>query len=256
MAERFTFFLEDREKIDTLITELLTLRFDQARLMDRLLDGIIEMIPTDGPSSLLQCNRFFSEIDENGKKGRILKAVHRNAPAWVIVKLWEQYAMHSHSEIEEALYAKRDSERIGVARLCDLLTEEEWKKTKVRYAAIAAGVHDLSYLWIRCAADDLWILCLRRKTKEPKFSLRDAELLREFGETFYRLRKFWYLEKLRKLSDRELDVIRLLIEGKNATKSAKILQMSPETYRTHMKTIHKKLDAHNALDVLHKLENK
>lgn len=255
MIEQYILSPEDKEKIDSLITELLTLRFDQTRLMERLLNGIIELIPTQGPCSLLKCNRFFSELDEKGEKGKILKAIHQNKPRIVIVKLWESFLMRSISDIEERLHAAKGDGRYGVSRLFDLFTEEEWKNAKIRYVAYIAKVGDMVFLWIRCAQDELWVVCLRRKAKEPSFSLRDVELLREFGDTFYRLRRFWYLEKLRDFSDRELDVIRLLIEGKNATESAKILQISPETYKTHMKAIHKKLNAHNALDVLKKLEN-
>lgn len=246
---------EDKEQVGKLITELLALRFDQQSLMDRMLDGTIEMIPTEGPSSLLQCTRFFSEFDDKGNKGKILKAIHRKKPRIVIVKLWESFLMHSISDIEERLHALKGNGTYGVARLFDLFTEEEWRKAKVRYVAHLAKIGDMAFLWIRCASDDLWVICLRRKTHEEQFSPRDVAILSELGETFYLLRRYWYLERLKILSEKEQEVVRLLVEGKTGKDAAEILGISPLTYQQHMKNIHKKLGAHNYLDVLRKLEN-
>lgn len=52
------------------------------------------------------------------------------------------------------------------------------------------------------------------------------------------------------LTPREVDVLVLLLEGRNATSIAKVLQLSPNTVRTHLKNVYSKMDVHNRHDLL------
>jgi len=214
------------------------------------------MIPSEATCSLLQMNRFFSEIDGTGEGGKVLKHIYRNSPPFIAYNLWKDWVMkRAISDIEKALYRRKVHDSYDAVRLCDLMTADEWKRSKMHYIALVAGIHDLAYLWIRCSKDDLWAFCLRRYKHEEQFSLRDVAVLNEFGDLFYRMRNVWYLEKLRVLSKKERQIVALLYKRQAPDEIAETLGISVQTYRTHMKNIHRKLDAHDSLEVILKLEN-
>ncbi|MGH9802346.1 MAG: LuxR C-terminal-related transcriptional regulator [Blastocatellia bacterium] len=50
-------------------------------------------------------------------------------------------------------------------------------------------------------------------------------------------------------------MVALLYKRKTPEEIAKAMGISILTYRTHMKNIHRKLDAHDSLEVILKLEN-
>lgn len=50
---------------------------------------------------------------------------------------------------------------------------------------------------------------------------------------------------LEPLSDRERDVLRLLVAGRSGPEIAEALVVAPSTVRTHLKSIYGKLDAHS-----------
>lgn len=50
-----------------------------------------------------------------------------------------------------------------------------------------------------------------------------------------------------RLSDSEMRVMKLLYEGKTPAETASMLYLSPDTVKTHYKTVYKKLDIHGGL---------
>lgn len=58
------------------------------------------------------------------------------------------------------------------------------------------------------------------------------------------------LERLRRLTPRERDILKLLGSGATRQEIASVLGTSPHTVRTHIHNLYRKLDAHSHLDIV------
>ena len=59
-------------------------------------------------------------------------------------------------------------------------------------------------------------------------------------------------KKKEKLSDRELQVLELLIKGSSTKAIAANLRITVRTVETHRSNMNRKLEAHNAAEAIHK----
>jgi len=219
-----------------LISRLLTVRLYPDVLRAQLLEGLVELIPTAGPCSVLQLDRFFSE------GGDCLGISHCNRPEDdELLLLWERHIATANSAIEQRIFAARVNDQIGVARLSDLFTEEEWLSSPLYPLARKADVAHMAYLWIRCSPSELWIVCLRRLESEANFSDDDLELLNQFAQLFLALHDNWYLGFLAHLTPAQRDVVQLSAIGIGAKQGGKRLGISHRTWESHMDSARKRL---------------
>lgn len=56
------------------------------------------------------------------------------------------------------------------------------------------------------------------------------------------------------ITRREMQILRLMAEGNLYTDVARLLKLSTLTVRTHVKNVYLKLDAHNKIEALNKIE--
>lgn len=95
-----------------------------------------------------------------------------------------------------------------------------------------------------------------KKEKQGRFESeeeRPAVLVSEISED--RIRSSEVFRDQYKLSNREIDVLILALNGRNAPSIAEKLFVSENTVRTHLKRIYKKLDIHNRQELLQLIEN-
>jgi len=76
---------------------------------------------------------------------------------------------------------------------------------------------------------------------EPKLAVQAT---RE-NNTVPRLSGVFDLEKLRALSEREMETLRICLQGSEIPDIARSLHISPHTVRNHLKSIYRKLGAHS-----------
>lgn len=220
------------------ITQLAFWRLYPHRLREELLQALLELATAQGPCTLLQLNRFFSE------GGKRIKEHHVRRPPRYRFLLWLPHIRAGQSEIERRIYQRRTSEHYGVSRLCDVFTPEEWQECVLSKIAEKCNVGDIVYVWIRCAPDDLWIACLRRTRQQPQFSTGDGATLSQFAHELHSLKRFWYEDNLQKLSKREQQVLHLTAQGLTASQVAAELNVSKRTVEAQLFSVRKKRNAH------------
>jgi DNA-binding CsgD family transcriptional regulator len=244
----------DHDLIGSLIDELLDLRYTPHILQDRMLKGLIKLVDVKGPSSIVRLTGFFSE------GGRFVQAAHTNhlQIAKPILDRWYRHIKSQDSPIEKGLfraYSQNPNVKVGFGRSNDLLDEEMWQSSSLfAWLAKKAVIGDMGYLWIRCAKDDLWVLCLRRWKNENDFSPYECEVLKEFGFIFSSLRRKWYLSGLEQLTRKEQEVVRELATRKPHRVGAANLFISQKTFDRHIENICAKLSVAKSWEIIPKLE--
>src|ERR1044072_958993 len=215
---------------------------------EKLLTDLAEMFSVKGPCTVLWTNRFFSEI-RSRKKGRCKDFIHINidwSTQWLL-PIWKLYIKKSDSVIEQAMYEKGGKSPVGVVTFSELYQDAGWRKrwmgSLTRSLAVAAKVNDMAYLWLRLADDDLWVFCLRRKRYEPHFTPADCAALRNFGEELLRLRKYWYLTELNKLTQQQQKIFSMYCGGMKEKLIAEALGIRPRTVENCIESVKNKIDA-------------
>lgn len=238
-----------KEKIAKLIAELTALHYTPKALRERLLFGILEMVSADAPCSVIHITDFFSA------GGKYIGAEHtkRSMVTKYLYDQWVKHLKRGDSIIERGLFHKSRAKRWGIATLGELVTEEEWKNSPLYKLALIAGTGDMAYLWIRCASDELWVICLRRRKDDPKFKPEECELLSEFGFWFGAMRQSWYISGLNILTETEHRVVHELASGKTQKVCAEALIMAKDTFETHLKNIRRKLEVEASWGILTEL---
>lgn len=246
-----------QRKIQVLIGELVKLKFDQESQRMELFLGLLKILPVEGPSTILQLDRFFSELYK-GTRGKPHWHYHHNEPTeWFKRYIWKRITYKSKSNIEKTLYRLRGDGDFNAARLVELETVKDWKWIpQLFFIKITLNITDLAYLWIRCSSNDLWVICLRRLSSESNFSKKELAILYTLGSCLSNFKQTWYLQKIQGLlTETERKVVVLISRKKSRREAAQELNISLNTYNEHIKKIMGKLDAHKYAEILSKLEN-
>lgn len=101
------------------------------------------------------------------------------------------------------------------------------------YVLKGSDPHELIYT-IKEVCDGSYIHAFRKNTTDPKSNYKD-----NFRERF-------------KLSKRELEILRMIKDGKLNREIAEILCLSPHTVEAHRKNIHQKLGVSSAVELVKK----
>lgn len=248
---------QDHNKIGALMDELIDLRCTPKAFRLRMLKGLAALIDANSTSSIIRATGFFSE------RGKYVDHDHVNSPQ-VTIKIisgWMKVFRRFPNLVENALYKASQGRPVGIETIGDLLVKgylnaEVWERSYLYKLKNWAGIGDMVYLWIRCVRDDLWVVCLRRKSDAPAFSPYECELLTEFGYVFNGLRPRWYLKGLEELTLREQEVVRELDRRKPRRLIAESLNISPKTLDRHFENICNKLTVSNYWEIIPKLEER
>jgi DNA-binding CsgD family transcriptional regulator len=237
-----------RAKLAGLAAEMGSAPLQPAALRGRLLDVLLELVPAQGPCSVIQFNRF---VTEGG--GPVTLPYHNRQPSPEIVAGWNDHTRKAAAKMEHRLFARKGKRAVGSARLADLIDPNEWPDTPLPSLAKQADLGDMAYLWIRCSDEDLWVVCLRRRSFETAFTDRDFSVLEELGLWFGGTRQSRYVGDQQVLTDRELECVRLRVNGKSAPEAARALGIETKAYEKHLADGRKKLSATGRFELLNKL---